>query len=286
MMPFMFLSACHAAAVIALSGAVALASPCAAADASQWDADAHSAARLIAGATRGTQGDGSLRAGLEIKLQQGWKTYWRYPGDSGVPPRFDFSASTNVKNVTVLWPAPMRFKDGNGFSIGYDDHLILPLHVQPADPRAPAVLRVKLDYAICEQLCVPVEAKLELALSSSDGAHEALLAASEARVPQRVSIGASGPLAVVAVKQEAGARVRMIVDVKAPDAAALDLFAEGPTTEWSLPLPEPVAGVPAGLRRFTFEIDGVPSGAKAGGAAVTLTAVTPAQAIEAVAHLD
>jgi DsbC/DsbD-like thiol-disulfide interchange protein len=286
MMPILFLPARHAAAIFALCGAVTMASPCAAADASQWDTDAHSATRLIAGAARGTQGDGALRAGLEIKLQPGWKTYWRYPGDSGVPPRFDFSASTNVKDVTVLWPAPMRFKDGNGFSIGYDDQLILPLHVQPADARIPVVLRVKLDYAICEKLCLPVEARLELALSSSGGAHEAPLTASEARVPQRVAIGANGPLTIVAVKQEAGARVRMVVDVKAPEATALDLFAEGPTAEWSLPLPEPVAGAPAGLRRFSFEIDGAPSGAKTGGVAVTLTAVTPAHAVEVVAHLD
>ena len=71
-----------------------------------------SAARLIAASSPAK--DGTLHAGIEIRLDQGWKTYWRYPGDSGIPPQFDFSASENVKAVTVLWPAPQRFDDGGG----------------------------------------------------------------------------------------------------------------------------------------------------------------------------
>ena len=74
----------------------------AAEDASRWDGDAHSAVRLIAGSAAGSM----LRAGVEIRLKSGWHTYWRYPGDAGVPPRFDFTGSQNVKAVDVLWPAP------------------------------------------------------------------------------------------------------------------------------------------------------------------------------------
>ena len=60
-----------------------------------------------------------LRAGIELRLAPGWKTYWRYPGDSGIPPRFDFAKSRNVKSVTVRWPAPQRLTDESGTSIGY-----------------------------------------------------------------------------------------------------------------------------------------------------------------------
>ncbi len=76
--------------------AVILALPAGAAradDGSPWDGDAHAQVRLIAGAR---SSDSTLRAGIEIKLAPGWKTYWRYPGDSGVPPHFDFAASQNV----------------------------------------------------------------------------------------------------------------------------------------------------------------------------------------------
>ena len=77
---------------------IALASPHArAADASAWDGDTRSAVRLISGIPDGA----SLRAGVEIRLAPGWKTYWRYPGDSGMPPHFDFSQSSNVKSATL-----------------------------------------------------------------------------------------------------------------------------------------------------------------------------------------
>ena len=81
-------------------------------DASAWDAEPHAAARLIAGAALQSADAAWLRAGIEIRLDTGWKTYWRYPGDSGVPPTLDFAGSENVKSVTVLWPAPTRFADG------------------------------------------------------------------------------------------------------------------------------------------------------------------------------
>ena len=74
-------------------------------DASPWDKDLYSASRLIAGTVQQERGASSFRAGIELTLQPGWKTYWRYPGDSGIPPRFDFSGSTNVQSATVAWPA-------------------------------------------------------------------------------------------------------------------------------------------------------------------------------------
>src|SRR3954467_4334609 len=140
-----------------LSGSVL---PAVAADDSPWDTGQHWGVRLVAGSTRADTG-APLRAGIEFRLDPGWKTYWRYPGDSGVPPVFDFSTSENVKNVAVLWPAPHRFSDGSGNSIGYERSAILPLHVVPQDRARPVTLRLKLDYAVCEKLCVPAEAKAE-----------------------------------------------------------------------------------------------------------------------------
>src|SRR5262249_38699427 len=77
---------------------IAVSNASAAEDASGWDGDARSAMRLIAGSA--TAGN-ALRAGVEIRLKSGWHTYWRYPGDAGVPPRFDFTGSQNVKAVDV-----------------------------------------------------------------------------------------------------------------------------------------------------------------------------------------
>src|ERR1700712_883839 len=85
-------------------------------DASPWQIDSHSQVRLMAGSRSGPV----MLGGIAFQLQPGWHTYWRNPGDSGVPPRFDFSKSDNVEAVTILWPAPKKFDDGaGGQSLGY-----------------------------------------------------------------------------------------------------------------------------------------------------------------------
>jgi DsbC/DsbD-like thiol-disulfide interchange protein len=268
-------------ATLAIAGSV----PVNAEGASPWADEAHSRVRLIAGSN--TAGQQPWRAGLDILLMPGWKTYWRYPGDSGVPPRFDFSASSNVKTVDVLWPAPERMADGGGQSIGYHDRVIMPLHVVPKDPSQPVQLQLKLSYAVCEKLCVPAEATARLALASEQSANDALLKTAEARVPKPAALRAPGPIAIRAVHREAnGPRPRVVVDVAAPQDLAVDLFAEGPTAEWALPLPEPKASAAPGLRQFAFDLDGIPAGAPTKGAEITLTLVSVAGAIEVKTRLD
>src|ERR1700724_4458772 len=101
-------------------------------DASPWDKQPHGEARLIAGSVMKAADATYLHAGVEIRLDAGWKTYWREPGDSGVPPTFDFAGSDNVKSVTVLWPAPERFPDGaGGNSVGYIRRGRVPLRMAP-----------------------------------------------------------------------------------------------------------------------------------------------------------
>jgi DsbC/DsbD-like thiol-disulfide interchange protein len=262
-------------------------------DASAWEGDLHAAARLIAGAP-GSADAKWLRAGIEIRLDPGWKTYWRYPGDSGVPPSLDFAASENVKSVTMLWPAPKRFADGaGGHSIGYAGDVVLPLRVIPQDASKPSSLRVKIGYAICGDLCVPAQADLDLRLTGAAGAAGPAVVAAEARVPRRVSLGSNGGaagLSIRTVRRETdGTHDRVVVEVAAPDGAPVDLFVEGPTPDWALPLPDladAAAGSAPGVRRFTFDLDGLPPGAHAEGAILTLTAVSLTDAIEVETHLD
>lgn len=269
-------------------------------DSSSWDAQAHTASRLIAGATSKNGAATFLHAGVEIKLEPGWKTYWRDPGDSGAPPTFDFSGSENVKSVNVLWPAPERFPDGaGGHSIGYFDHVILPLRVVTEDAAKPTLLQLKLGYDICSNICIPVEANLKLPLRN-DGAEEAAIEKAEIRVPRRVALGqnshenassrdANGQvagLAILAVRRQPGdAHDRVIVDVAAPAGKPVNLFAEGPNPDWALPLPEQTA-VHGTVRQFAFDLDGLPPDAHAEGAMLTLTAVSEDDAIEVTAHLD
>jgi len=148
---------------------------------------------------------------------------------------------------------------------------------------------------------VPAEAKLELALngkgsrlssaqgllSQTSSQLEAALIAAEARVPKKLALGEGAALAVRSVRRENGTpHARVVVDVAAPSGAGVALFAEGPTPDWALPVPAAIDGAPAGLKRFAFDLDGAPPGAKYDGAAIRLTAVAGDEAIEVVTHLD
>jgi DsbC/DsbD-like thiol-disulfide interchange protein len=253
-----------------------------AADATSWDGDARSAVRLVAGSPLGA--DGVLRAGVEIRLATGWKTYWRYPGDSGVPPAFDVSKSENIKSISVLWPAPHRFTDEGGASIGYKGNVMFPVHVVPKDPHRPATLRVTLDYAICEKLCVPARGQATLELSSAPSPHDSRLATAERQTPKEARVGEAAPFGIAAVRLEPGRpHPRVVVEVTAPATTPVDLFVEGPAADWALPLPEPVSGAPPGRRRFAFDLDGAPPGVDAIGARLRFTLVSGESAIDVTA---
>jgi DsbC/DsbD-like thiol-disulfide interchange protein len=269
----------HAAAILAVNlvVTVAVSRPALAGDASAWDGDQRAAVRLIAGAQRGTV----RRAGIEIRLAPGWKTYWRYPGDSGIPPRFDFSHSKNVKSVTVRYPAPHRLTDESGTSIGYKHGVVFPLDIVPQNAAQPVMLAVKADYAVCEKLCIPAEGKAELNVTGRPGVQDGWLKQNDALVPVAAQIGEGETLAVRSVTRE---NKRILVDVAAP--GAIELFAEGPAADWALPVPAPVDGAPAGQQRFAFELEGLPPNTRPGGATLMLTAVSGGQAIEVPYRLD
>jgi DsbC/DsbD-like thiol-disulfide interchange protein len=227
-----------------------------------------------------------VRAGVEIKLKAGWKTYWRYPGDAGVPPRFDWSGSVNLAAVDVKWPAPERFVDESGSqSIGYHGDIVFPLIVRPADPARPVRLKLKLDFAVCQKLCVPADAELALEIPAGESAPLDLLDQAERRVPRRASLGENaGGLAITGVKLERGAMPRVLVEGSAP-AGSFDLFAEGPDDHWALPLPEKIEPKDGKLR-FKLVIDGAPPGGPPIPQKLVLTLVADDKAIEVEAPLD
>lgn len=123
--------------------------------AAQEGASGHYAsARFISGAEN-VDKKPSRNLGLDITLQDGWYTYWRMAGDNGLPPKFDWSGSTNVKHVDIAWPAPSRFTLMDMHSFGYSDHVLLPLTVTPENPTQPVQLDVKLNMVVCHEICVP-----------------------------------------------------------------------------------------------------------------------------------
>src|ERR1700742_4006042 len=238
-------------------------------DASPWQKDGHSAVRLLAGSRSGAV----LLGGIAFQLEPGWKTYWRTPGDSGVPPRFDFFKSDKVEAVTILWPAPSKFDDGaGGHSLGYHDQVVLPLRIVPKSTDKPVTLRASINYAVCEKICIPVEADAELPFTSVASTEDNTLFASLDTVPKPASVGDPNPLTIRDVKREGKSTV--LVDVVAPDdVKPRNLFVEGPTPDWGLPVPQPVEHSPPGVKRFSFQLDGLPPGANPDGAALKFTLV-------------
>ncbi|MBV9260369.1 MAG: cytochrome C biogenesis protein [Pseudolabrys sp.] len=259
---------------------LALLSPVHAADESPWADDIRSAVRLVAAPSR----NGELRAGVEMKLQPGWHTYWRYPGDSGVPPQFDFAGSDNLRSARIRFPAPAAFSDEAGTSIGYKDSVIFPLRITPRDPAKPVTLKVNVKYAVCEKLCVPAEGHTALALGDAASTYDVALSAAEAQVPIPVSAQDAG---LVAKRVTATLKPLVMLDIAAPKGGAYQVFVEGPNSEWAIPIPKGALGAPPGRRHFEFELDGVPPGVDPMGPfELTFTVVGGERPIEVTTRLD
>ena len=115
------------------------------------------------------QEDGSVMAGLRLTLEPGWKTYWRAPGDAGIPPQFDFSASDNLRGMRVYWPRP-EVQDQNGMrTLGYSDVVVLPIAFAPQNVNRPLRLRGALELGVCLDVCVPVSLQVSGQLPGKGG---------------------------------------------------------------------------------------------------------------------
>lgn len=251
-------------------------------DASPWQQGSHAAVRLLAGSRSGAV----LLGGIAFQLEPGWKTFWRTPGDSGVPPRFDFSKSDNVDAVTVLWPAPSKFPDGaGGHSLGYKEQVVLPLRIAATNADRPITLRATVSFAVCAKLCIPAEASMELAFASVASAEDSTLAAALDMVPKPARIGDPNPLTIRNVRREGESTVTVDVATDSP-RDDVNLFVEGPTPDWALPIPTRHERAPRGVKRFSFKLDGLPANVKAEGAALKLTLVGGKQAYEFNINLD
>lgn len=188
--------------------------------ASAWAPGNLAQARLL-----GASFDGKAwQAGVEIRLKRGAHTYWRQPGDGGLPPEFDFSGSDNIAASKVSFPAPVRGgKKGEEF-VGYEKLVVFPLRIVPVSASAPVRISLTLNYAACEKICVPERAKLRLTLTPgrSDPAVAAMIARFAALLPGRLDAPGAPKLAIMPV--EAGKRWKLSV----PETSfrAKDLFVE------------------------------------------------------------
>ena len=207
---------------------------------SDWSVSAKSRARLIADAGG---------AGLQIELSPGAITYWRDPGEAGVPPTFDFSGSQNLAKAEVAFPAPERIAEPDGgVAFGYREGVILPIAATPADSSKPVRLVARVNYAVCEKICLPARASAEI-LMGEPGVSPFADALSRARAAAPAQVEAAKLGAVVSAT---GAKSWRLCLAEAP----LDLFVEAPEGFWVEPKRE------ADGRCFGLSLQQAPDGAK------------------------
>lgn len=225
-----------------------------------------------------------VRLGLHLKLEPGWWTYWRSPGDAGLPAQVDWSGSENLAEATLLWPAPQRHTLLGIETFGYEGEVLLPVVARVDKPGTPLRLRAAVDYLVCEKICVPVRADLALDLPAGPAVASPfvdLVDRWRARVP------ADGAVAGLAVE-----RVSLVRDGPGAATLAVRVSAREP-----LSAPELIVEGPPGLRFAKPRVDLRPgagaallAAAVAGdkvspdtlpGRELTLTVIDGARAVEA-----
>ncbi len=131
---------------------------------------------------------GRYEAGVELTMAAGSHTYWKTPGDAGVPPVFAFSGSENVAEATVSFPAPTRISEEGFDAFGYTDKVVFPVAVIPGDAGQPVKLHIDVTYAVCSKICVPGHGEATLILRPKEpGVDGGAVVAALAQVPTPAS---------------------------------------------------------------------------------------------------
>ena len=112
--------------------------------------------------------DGRRVAAIQLTLEPGWKTYWRAPGDAGIPPHFDWSRARNIAGVDISWPTPTVYSENGMRSLGYSGQVVLPMHITPKRAGAPMRLRTEMSIGVCAEVCVPHTLHVDTMLDAAD----------------------------------------------------------------------------------------------------------------------
>lgn len=166
--------------------------------------------------------NGGHMAAVELQLAPGWKTYWRSPGDAGIPPTFDWSGSENVKEVRFHWPAPQVFEANGMQTIGYHERLVLPVEITPEDPSRPVRLAVEMSLGVCDEICMPAVVDLSADLAVPGASDDTIRAALKSGAR---SAGDAGVSAVSCRVDPIDDGLRLTARVRLPDPGQPEVVA-------------------------------------------------------------
>lgn len=259
--------------------------------ASDWQDNAYTSVRLIAAqsAVGDTTSESAIRFGLEFRMEEDWKIYWRSPGDAGYPPAADWRESQNVDAIEMSWPAPERFSVLGLETLGYSDGVIFPLEVRAGQPGEPVTLSADIDYLTCSDICVPEQASLSLELpAGSEGItrHAFEINKFASLVPQD---GAAHGLTIERPAVTDGEQPYLLVTARSVTGMRFDnpdLFVEGPER---LSFGKPDVSLRNGAQDAFFRIPVYAPKREDIGLAntdVTLTLVDGGRAAESILNVD
>ena len=159
--------------------------------------------------TDAVQAGRPLTVGIRLQMEPGWHTYWRNPGDSGLPTRVRWTLPPGFEAGEMRWPYPIRFTTGPLVSYGYAHEVLLPVEI-----RVPAALggrevrlAARVDWLECQDACLPGKAD---ALAHAARARERASGARGCRVRRRARAAARGGSGVAILGDTRGRRARAL----------------------------------------------------------------------------
>ncbi|SDQ79982.1 protein-disulfide reductase DsbD domain-containing protein [Pseudovibrio sp. Tun.PSC04-5.I4] len=202
--------------------------------------------------------DGIYRGGIEFRLESGWHTYWRYPGEAGIPTEASFVNSVNVAEAEVLFPAPETYNDGFSTSLIYTDKVILPVLIKRFNDGRPAVLNADLTFGICKDICIPGQAEVSMILptkSANDVVADKLVQEAFAKLPIGQGDMPSQFSATKITGEDKDRTLTFTAKVPRGDKAP-ELFVEGPAGSYhGVPL---LGSVKKGKAKWSLPYNGLP----------------------------
>lgn len=157
---------------------------------------------------------GTHMAALSVRLAPGWKTYWRAPGDGGIPPRFGWQGSQNVEGAAFHWPVPEVFDDNGMRSVGYSSSVIIPVELRVGDVFAPAQMRGQVQIGVCDEICVPVLLNFDAELPT-DGTRDPLILAALRDRPRTAAQAGVGDVTCAIAPTQDGLSITTRIEIAA-----------------------------------------------------------------------
>jgi DsbC/DsbD-like thiol-disulfide interchange protein len=237
------------------AGACLFQSAPALAETTEWASNEGGRMRIVALApdTRGV-----VHGALQIEPKAGWITYWREPGDAGIPPQISFPEASGIRMNKMSYPAPKRFDNGDLRDIGYDTPVAFPFELQLDDAGNPSATKATAFIGICRNICIPFQAEFSLALKPDTGtsfAEAMVINDAEARLPKAPSddfrvthhaMSVDGKTLQVKLRLPKGSPKKPKVIVTGPEGHVLFGDGKGKPSDGDYVLDMPIGKLPEG----------------------------------------